>query len=367
MMKSGIKLLKMACFCFVLAGIVACESTPLPDPETPQALHGIFILNQGENMQNNASLSFYDPESKTVSQVTFPDPNRPGETEPLGDLGQDMIRYGNKLYIVVSNSSYIRVLNPETKQTLGKIVLEDSENKPRNPRYLAAYDGKVYVTCSTDGTVARIDTTSLAIEKSLKVGANPEGIAACSYNGKLYVANSGYGSDKTVSVINPATFEEETKIEVGLNPNFVKAGKENYLYLNYQGNFNDIPGGFQRIDLTNNTVTTLGSYPKADFVWEDGYVYYYDVTYDPTDWSVKLTYGKFDERGESYPNPSPLITDNTPLVAPYGIAIAPVTKEIYLMDAGDYANPGNVYIFDPQGRKTGTLTVGISPCKVVFY
>jgi YVTN family beta-propeller protein len=278
-----------------------------------------------------------------------------------------MLIYGGKLYVVVSNSSYIRVLDLETRQSLGKIVVEDSENTPRKPRYLAAYGGKIYATCSVDGTVARIDTTSLQIDGNLQVGSRPEGIAASAYNAKLYVANSGYGTEKTVSVIDIATFTEDRRIEVGLNPNIVRAGETNAVYLSYQGNFGDIPGGFQRIDLSDHTVTTLGTYPKADFTCYNGSIYYYDVTYNPADMSTELSYGKFAETGNSYQYPAPLITDNTALTSPFGIAVEPQTKAVYITDAGDYSNPGKVYVFDSQGKKIHEFTAGIAPCKIVFY
>ncbi|GHV55745.1 hypothetical protein FACS1894182_00700 [Bacteroidia bacterium] len=355
--------------CLLALCISSCESNPVPDPNPPLELpvtHGVFILNQGGNEQNNATLSFYDPGSKTLTPVAFPSAVSPNSSEPLGDLGQDMLLYGNKLYIVVSNSSYIRVLDLGKREHLGKIILADDAGKPRAPRYLTATGGKVYVTCSTDGTVARIDTASLKVDGSVKVGSYPEGIAVCSHNNKLYVANSGFGTGKTVSVIDIATFKEDQKIEVGINPDIVKA-YNNYVYLSYQGNWEDIPGGFQRIDAHNNTVTTLGSYPKADFSLEDGTIYYYDVTYNPVDWSVELSFGKFNTSDESYPHPSPLITDATQLVSPFGIGIQPATKNVYITDAIDYVNPGKVYVFNPAGKKIDEFTAGISPCKVVFY
>ena len=59
---------------------------------------------------------------------------------------------------------------------------------PREPRYIAFHKEKAYV-CSYDGTVARIDTASLAIDAMTTVGRNPDGI--CVQDDKLYVSNSG--------------------------------------------------------------------------------------------------------------------------------------------------------------------------------
>jgi len=45
--------------------------------------------------------------------------------------------------------------------------LATDNGSSRQPRHIAFYENKAYV-CSFDGTVARIDTTSLQIEKFLK-------------------------------------------------------------------------------------------------------------------------------------------------------------------------------------------------------
>lgn len=357
----------MVCGFLMCMLVVACESTPLPNIEpTPTALRGVFILNQGGFNQNDASLSFYDPEERSVAPVVLNNPDKPSESEPLGDLGQDMLLYGNKLYISVNGSSYIRVLNVENKQTIAKIRMEDAERRPLSPRYLAAYDGKIYVTCWTDNSLVRIDTTSLAIDGSLTVGSYPEGLAACAYNGKLYVANSGSMMGNTVSVVDIANFRVESEITVGLNPNLVKASRESFIFVNYLGNYSDIPGGFQRIDLTTNTVTTLGAYPKNDFVWNDQTIYYYDTTYGSSG-APEVSYGKFTVTGNSYQTPAPLITDETALNVPFAIGLDPVGQNIYLADAKDFSNPGSVYIIDPQGKRVHSFSVGVAPCKFAFY
>ncbi len=66
--------------------------------------------------------------------------------------------------------------------------MKTSTGESKQPRYAAAYGGKVYVT-SYDDTVTRIDTATLAIDGSVKVGRDPDGI--CINNNKIYVANSG--------------------------------------------------------------------------------------------------------------------------------------------------------------------------------
>ena len=352
-------LLKVISCWLIVVLVSACESNPIPEEKLQE--QGVFILNQGGWGANDASLWVYNPESgETSTLISSTAANH------LGDLGQDMLIYGSKLYIVVSGSSNIRVLDLATKQDISTIPIFDGEI-PGEPRYLAAHNGKIYATCYNggEGIVARIDTASLQWEGRTGVGAYPEGIAVNA--GKLYVANSGYGYGNTVSVVDIATFTELRQITVGTNPNILRADG-NYVYLSYQGiSWEGVPGGFQRIDVSNNSVVNVSDAPKTDFAIENGHIYYYDVTYDPVDWSTVVSFGKMSVATNGTPNESPLITDNVLIASPYGIAVHPETGEIYIADAGDYTNPGQVFVFDAQGKKKDEFTAGVSPCRFVFY
>ena len=80
----------------------------------------------------------------------------------LGDTANDMKLYGSKLYIVVNVSSQIEVMDAATGKSLKQIPFFAENGTPRQPRYVAFADGNAYV-CSFDGTLSRIDTTSLAV------------------------------------------------------------------------------------------------------------------------------------------------------------------------------------------------------------
>jgi len=342
----------------MLLSISACEKDPVSKPD--KSISGVFILNQGTNKANNASLWAYSPESGKTSVVISSIADN-----QLGDVAQDMLVYGGKLYIAITNSSAIRVLDVATQQDV-KTIPVFNDGIPCQPRYLAAYDGKIYATCynGEDGIVARIDTAALVWEAQTSVGSYPEGITES--NGKLYVANSGYGYGNTVSVVDIATFSELRKITVGTNPDIVRADG-NYIYLSYQGtSWEGVPGGFQRIDVRDNSVVTVNDSPTTDFAIFNGSIYYYNVTYN-ADWTTVVSFGKMQVAANGSPTISPLITGNVTVVAPYGIAVHPETGDIYISDAGDYVNPGSVFIFDSQGKKINEFTVGIVPCKFVFY
>ena len=66
-------------------------------------------------------------------------------------------------------SSTIEVIDFQTGISIKQIPMFTDNGSSRQPRHIAFYENKAYV-CSFDGTVARIDTTSLQIESFTKAG-----------------------------------------------------------------------------------------------------------------------------------------------------------------------------------------------------
>lgn len=346
---------------FAAAFFTACtpesiiDETELPAKEAKR----ILILSEGFLGDNRASLSHYDFENQALTKYYFIAVNQ----RWLGDTANDAIRYGAKIYIVVNSSSTVEVMDASTGKSLKQIPMKTAGNQAKQPRYAAAYGGKVYVT-SHDDTVTRIDTTTLSIDGSVQVGPDPEGI--CIANNNIYVANSGGMNfpnfDNTVSVIDLKSFTETKKIEVGLNPKRVCADKEGDVYVYSVGNNTTVPATFQKItpkgevaafdEVTNIMDFTLSS--------DKAFIYYKDYATSETVVSVfdclsdKLLTGK-------------LIADKS-IATPYSITVDPFNGDIYLTDAVEYVKIlGNVYCYDKTGKRKFTLeNLGYLPNKVLF-
>ena len=352
------KIIRSFYFVLIAAVFTACEKNdPVPEPEQPgESISGVFILNQGSYGLNNAGISYYDFET---GNVRFDIANG-----KLGDTGQDMIAYGSKLYVSVSSSGRVSVFDLKSQTSITDIDLSDGD-QPREPRSLASYGGKVYVT-TYDGNVVRIDTTSLSQDGITPVGSNPEGIAAV--NGKLYVANSGglnYPDfNNTLSIVDIATFQEEKTLTVGLNPNVVHADSYGNVYLTYVGNYADVSGGIQRIDTKTNAVSDISISANHDFTIVGDSLYFYGTTYD-SDWNTISSFGIYNVKTQQLVT-NQLITDWTSIQTPYGIGVNETTRDVYIADT-DYSTPGVVYVFGADGKKKNTLNVGVNACKFVFY
>ena len=326
---------------------------PEPEPQPDAYANGMYILNEGLFQMNNSTLSYYDFTTGKLTENIFLDVNHRG----LGDVGNDMKRYGSKLYIVVNNSNIVEVVDVRTVQSLKTINLSGKQ-----PRQVAFLDDKAYISCF-DGDVVRIDTASLEVEASVHTGPNPDGICAC--NGKLYVCNSGglsnpnYGN--TVSVVDPATFTVVKDITVAINPTRVKGYSDRYVYVVSNGNYGDVPYTFQKIDCQTDEIVKNYNLEVLNFDIHQNLAYVYSYNYSTmTSW-IKVLDLETDEIVKEQ-----FISDGTQLKTPYGIKVNPLNGDVYITDAGTFTTNGDVYCFDKDGKKKFSFEAGLNPSAMAF-
>ena len=153
---------------------------------------GLYLLNEGNMGSNKATLDYYDFTSATYTRNIYSAAN-PDIAQSLGDVGNDLQIYGNRLYAVINASNLVEVMDARTAKHIGTIEVP-------NCRYLAFKDGYGYVTSYAGpivsdaskaqiGYVAKFDTASLQIVSTCLVGYQPDELTIV--GNTLYVANSG--------------------------------------------------------------------------------------------------------------------------------------------------------------------------------
>ncbi len=342
----------MLLFGATLIGFSSCSDDDNNDPDIPVVeFNGAYILNAGKYGGNYGALTYYDFGSKKVSNV-FESANGIG----LGDTGQDMIIYGSKTYVAVYGSGLIYVLDSNNK--ILSTIKNDAASplEKLQPRALESYKGKVYVTLF-DGYLARIDTTTLAIDKRIAVGLNPEAVKAV--NNKLYVANSGgmnykNGYDNRVSIVD-AELSSKKDITVAVNPCELKVDKYNNLYLVSRGNYGDVPNTLQQINTSTDAVTKLDE-GRSYSVFPEGDKLYmlkkeYDANYNP---SSSFTY--YDIVNKKVVEQS-FITDATVIKDISFMKSEPATGDVYIL-AANGTNNGDGYIFSSEGKLKSKFDTG---------
>jgi len=339
---------------------ISCDSKSDIPQIDPAISTGVYVLNEGSYNNNNASLTYYDLTTSTSNVDVFTTKNNRG----LGDTGQDILKYGSNVYIAVSASSLIEVLDAATGVSKKTIPMLNTSAQPSTPRTLAAYNGKVYITLF-DGHVAQLDTTSLLIEKTISVGSNPEGIAVA--NNKLYVANSGgLGAvkDSTISVIDPVSFTVTGTFKVVINPVIIKADIYGDLYVISFGNYTTIPYTLQRIDATTGKVSVITGQKPYNLAIEGDIAYMYGIEYD-AQWNPTIkTYTTYNVKNEQVVNVA-FISTSAIANTPYSIDVNPITKDIYIGET-DYTNTGKMNVFGQDGTLKFSFATGVNPRKTIF-
>lgn len=336
------------------------NSQPQPEPEPEPASYGVYILNSGKMSSNNATLDFYHPATQAFRSKVFSAANGRG----LGDTANDMLIYGGKMYIAVSNSNTIEITDLGGK-SLKTISPVDASGQPQSPRYLTAYEGTVYVSLF-DGHLASVDTAAMEITRQVKIGPNPYQVRAV--GGKLYVANSGgYNpvQDSTLSVVDPVTFQEEKRIVVGVNPTTVCADSDGELYVLCMGNFGDVKASVRRVNPSTGTSEAIYTNDNMICALQNDQLYVISSENDANWQPVNTKFILYDAKADREVKDN-FITDGTSVAKSYSLSIDPFAGNIYI-GTSDYTNTGDMYIFSPEGHLQDQLAASsINPMGAYF-
>ncbi len=330
-----------------------------PEEETPDDLtFDIWVLNEGLWNMNNSSITAYNTSTKDKIGDIYKHAN---SNRQLGDVANDILVYGSKVYVIVNTSSQINVMDKNTGISMKQISVLNNGSTSQ-PRYAASHNGKIYVSCF-DGSIVKIDTASLQIEATATAGRNPEGV--CIANNKLYVSNSGGldfpNYDNTVSVFDLSSFTEIKKIEVRMNPTSAKADKNGNVYIVSNGNYENIFPCIQRINSTTDQIEKIFDITISGFDIYNDYIYFYTQNYS----NGNVSYQIFDVLQDSIINKN-FISEGSLPKTPNGININPYNGDVYISDALDYTSTGDVYCFDKNGKKKFQFEAGIIPKKTIF-
>lgn len=336
-----------ALFVGVLLFVSSCrEEYEVLEPEYIQvsrpeyiSIDGFYLLNEGSMGMNKSTLDYYDYSTGVYSRNIFGSAN-PTVVKELGDVGNDLQIYGEKMYAVINCSNKIDVLEARTAVKIGQIELQ-------NGRYIRFHEGYAYATsydCPVQinpdreipGCVVKIDTATLEIVDRCYVGPQPDELEIV--NGRIYVANSGgyrppaYAN--TLSVIDLETFQEIDRIEVAPNLHRVRVDRFAQLWVSSRGDYYGLSSGLYCIDLNTGTVTdslemsVSNMYLAGDSLYIIGTEWSYETN------AEEVSYGIVHVGSRTIASRQ-FITDGTEasIRKPYGLSVNPINGDIYVTDA----------------------------------
>lgn len=315
--------------------------------------NGIFVLNEGGAGSNNASVSFLANNAQQPVNNIYATVNP--TQGALGDTAQSISFNGDYAYIVLNISNTVKIVNRTTFEYVATI-----STGLLNPRYMAFYNGKGYVTnwgnggVATDDYVAVVDLETNTVTSTIAAAEGVERILTI--NDKLYVAHQGgYGYGTSISVIDPVTNTLTTSITVGDVPNKMIV-EGDFLYVLCGGRPSwgapETGGSLVKINLADNTVTSTVAY--------DGM--------HPANLEIDTT-GNFYFTSDSDIYKAALATPETiteiASLEPQGVygvyGMNLIDDTLYVADAGNYVAPGTAYLFSTTGTPQGNYTVGVIP------
>ena len=360
-MYNSSKLLKILFVLCILCSVLftSCRTDEVIYPTIPTDVTeevqkgGLYVLCEGNMGSNKARLDYMNLETGTYYANWYGSQN-PKQVKKLGDVGNDIAVYGNKLYAVINCSHKVEVMDLQAHR-IGQVDIP-------NCRYLAFHGDKAYVSAYVGsvadpdllGSVFEIDTATLQIIREVKVGHQPDEL--CVVDNQLIVCNSGgylMGKyDSTLSVIDLTSFTEIKKIPVGLNPTRVRIDEQKHLWICCQGNYNDVQPQVVVHDLNNVLARIPTPCANISIYGNNAYIL------DNTNKQLK-TYATTDYQQSSI---------NYQLSAfekPYGLL---ATKEaLYITDAKNYVSSGVLYCYNYDGTERWHATTGDIPghlCRV---
>jgi hypothetical protein len=350
-------------FLFSLTGCMKDEQIwDFGNPGFDAAPGGLFVINEGNFMYGNSSLTYYDPVSRQVINDVFFQTN----TLPLGDVAHSMIIRDSLGYVVVNNSGRIYVMNANTFEVKGKITGLTS------PRYMHFInETKAYVTDLYARSIAIVNPQTLEVTGAIPVNNGSSDFYQHATEQLLqydrFVYTNCWSFDNQVLVIDSQLDRVVDSIEVIKQPNSMVMDKYHSLWVMCDGGTegspygNETPGllrvqaGSREAELVLGF--TPGALPRDLKINGTGDTLFF-INKDVFSYAVNG-------------NGKPELVINSPyegslLNGFYGLEVDPHNSEIYVADAVDFVQHGMIYRFSRDGTVLDTFQTGIAPGSFCF-
>ena len=337
---------------------------------------GMYLLNEGNMGSNKATIDYLDFCNGTYIRNIYGERN-PNVIKELGDVGNDIQIYGNRLYAVINCSHKVELMDLRTCRRIGQIDIPNCRyiRFHGDKAYISSYVGPVSIDPNAQlGAIFEVDTATLSITRQVTVGYQPEEFEII--GNYLYVANSGgYRApdyDSTLSVVDLTDFRQVKKIPVCVNPHRVRKDQYDRLWITSRGDHKEVQPQLVCLQPLHPTPYTLHHITPSEMVIVGDSMYYYGAHWNDETMSNQITYGVFNIHDtlpfEEQEVGSSLITDGTEknIKIPYGIQVNPYNGDIYITDAKNYVSSGQLHCYSREGKRKWSVRTGDIPAHMCF-
>jgi len=335
----------------ILAGCLTSCKKDIP-PQKPLATGSItstrklIICNEGNFGSGNATVTLYDP----LSGVIVPDAYTPvNSNQYIGDVIESGKKFNEKYFWVVNNSKKIVV----TDKNFVKLTFITGFISPRYIEFVSnnkAYVSNLQLSPTAANYVQVLDVNTNTISKTIHINGWTEQMVQ-SY-GKVFVTNM---LRNYVYVIDASTDMLIDSINVNATNACIVKDQNEKLWVSCNGDsVNNIPARLVKINPIDHQVensillgTTKNSISNLVTNGTENTLYYImnDV------YKISIT--------ASAAPAAPFIQQGNRTF--YGLCIDPVDETVYVSDAIDHNQDGNILRYKSDGSYVSTFKAGISP------
>lgn len=310
--------------------------------------NGVFIINEGNFMGGNGSLSFYSYDSLKIYNDLFLNANG----RPLGDVPNSMAVSGERIYIVVNNSGKIEVVDRNTMESVKTIT---GLSAPRHISIIS--NSKAYVSSMYSDSLSVIDLTNNTVSGYINIRRTSEAITVL--RNRAFIAN--WIGGREIMVINTDIDKVIDSIEVAVEPESMVIDKDKTLWVLCNGgwmrnNYAELIGvNTSTYDIERKLVfpskLASPSCLKAD---GDGSTLYY----------LEAGVKKIKTDAVSISSAAAFIPETANYF--YKMTVNPVNGDVLVTDAVDYQQKGHLLIYDSAGRLKADEKADIIPGMMYF-
>ncbi len=317
---------------------ISCEGNNVEPGLFPQG-EGMFILNEGNFMAGNGTVSFYSLETGEIYNDLF----RTMNGRPLGDVPTFIATDGTTGYIIVNNSGTLEAVDMLTMESLGTVTGLSS------PRQMAISGRKAYISSIASEELTVIDLDLLEVTGYIDIGCTSE---ATVISGGVLFASNWVAGDRIV-VVDLETEELIGSVTAGTEPESMVIDKNGKLWVLCTGGYmQDLPKLVRINSVTYEKESemifgSVSDYPASLTLNGTGDTLYWlheGVRRMPVS-AASLPAEAFIEQGERLF---------------YDLATAPGGR-VFVTDAIDYQQKGDLLIFNSLGELVDTEKAGIIP------
>lgn len=323
------------------------EPFPAGPEETFLSGKGFFVINEGNFMWGNGSISYYSYDSSKIHNELFKKVNG----WELGDVPNSMEILNDYAYVIVNNSGKIEVIDRKTMESVKTI------DALQSPRYIGIINNqKAYVTSMTSNSVTVIDLSANSASGSIDIGKKSESILV--KGKKVFVAS--WVSDNRITVIDSDTDQPVAVIETAMEPESMVLDKNGRLWVLCNGgwareNYAELLGiNSETYQIVSRLIfpSKLDSPSNLRINGTRDTLYYLmnDI------YRMGITDANLPEE--------PFISDPDHFF--YKFSVNPSNGDIIATDAIDYQQKGLVLIYNDQGIFQTSVQAGIIPGYVCF-